>query len=64
MPICCATLEAHSHGGARGVILGGTPIGPGNFTLQLTLDRDRWLVSTGSDPEQHYHDQSAIPLHR
>ncbi len=45
------------------LILSAAPLGAGYFTLQFVLDRDRWPVSTGSDPEQHYHDQSTIQLH-
>jgi hypothetical protein len=41
---------------------GGTPLGPGNYTLDLVLDRDRWAASSLADPEQHYHDERAIML--
>jgi hypothetical protein len=44
------------------LLLSSTSLTAGRYTLYLTLDRDRWSVSTGSDPEQHYHDERAIPL--
>lgn len=44
------------------LLLSSTPLGPGDFTLQLVLDRDRWPISTGSDPEQHYHDKATLSL--
>ena len=44
------------------LLLSGMPLTAGKYTLYLTLDRDRWSISTGSDPEQHYHDERAIPL--
>lgn len=44
------------------LLLSGTPLAPGKYTLRLTIDRDRWPTSTGSDPEQHYHEERAIPL--
>ena len=44
------------------LLLSGTPLNAGKYTLHLTLDRDRWAISTGSDPEQHYHDERAIQL--
>ncbi len=40
----------------------GTAIGADKYTLHLVLDRDRWKASTAVDPEQHYHDERAIPL--
>jgi hypothetical protein len=41
--------------------LTASPLAAGSYTLRLTLDRDRWTISTGSDPQQHYHDQADIP---
>jgi hypothetical protein len=47
---------------AKILILNGTPLAAGRYTLDFVLDRDRWSISTGSDPEQHYHDGQVIPL--
>jgi hypothetical protein len=44
------------------LLLSSTPLSAGKYSLRLALDRDRWSISTGSDPEQHYHDERAIPL--
>jgi hypothetical protein len=44
------------------LLLSGTPLTAGKHTLYLILDRGRWSISTGSGPEQHYHDERAIPL--
>jgi hypothetical protein len=40
----------------------GSPLAAGNYTVRFVLDRDRWSASTQADPEQHYHDERAIPL--
>jgi hypothetical protein len=57
-------VTAVTNGGeTRILLLSGTPLGAGSYTLQFVLDRDRWPVSVASDPEQHYHDQATIPLH-
>jgi hypothetical protein len=42
--------------------LDGAPLDAGRYTLRLVLDRDRWAISAGSDPQQHYHDEAAITL--
>ncbi len=47
----------------RMLLLSATPLTAGDYTLQLVLDRDRWPAATSADPEHHYHDQSALPLH-
>lgn len=47
----------------RLLILSGTSLDAGSYSLNLVLDRDRWPVSTASaDPEQHYHDHGTIAL--
>jgi hypothetical protein len=52
--------------GAENAILvlspGGATMAAGNYTLHTVLDRDRWASTTSTDPEQHYHDEVAIPL--
>jgi hypothetical protein len=52
--------------GAEDVILllsqGGTAMAAGKYTLDALLDRDRWSVSTSTDPEQHYHDERSFAL--
>jgi hypothetical protein len=40
----------------------GNALPAGNYTLKLSLDRDRWSVSPEADPEQHYHDERAIAM--
>lgn len=39
-----------------------TPLSAGKYTLRLTIDRDRWPISSGSDPDQHYHEDRTVPL--
>jgi hypothetical protein len=41
---------------------GGAAWLAGNYTLHAKLDRDRWVNTGAPDPEQHYHDEAALPL--
>lgn len=41
----------------------GSPLSAGNYTLNFTLDRDRWRASGAPDPEQHYHQQVSLAIH-
>jgi hypothetical protein len=44
------------------LLLNSTPLSAGKYTLRLTIDRDRWPISSGSDPDQHYHEERTLPL--
>jgi hypothetical protein len=39
-----------------------SPLGPGKYTLTLTINRKRWRDSASSDPESAYTQQQSIDL--
>ena len=61
MDVPVATTLISTGDESSALIMPGSPLSAGNYSLALSLQRTRWETTT-TDPQSMYHDEATIPL--